>query len=542
MRIGIGQINTVPGDIEGNGKKMEEYMREGRDCDVVVFPELSLPGYIPKDIILRRYFVEEQLERLERMVKKTGKATVIGGYIEKGERKHANVYDLSSVRYRKDEVFYNAAFLARDGELVGKYFKKHLPSFDVYNEERYFTPGEEKGVFEVKGKKIGVNICEDIWYDEGPVDEQASLGAELIINISASPFYRGKPGIRRRLVSKRARENKTFILYVNLVGGWDEIVFDGGSFACDPDGDIVFLAPSFKEGLFVWDMEKKERIEVKEGGYREVKDAIVLGIRDYVRKNGFRGVVLGLSGGIDSAVVACLAVEALEKENVLAIFMPGDFTSPESREDAYEIAQRLGIKLIEVPISQIYHEFLSLIEKSFPLDTLSKENLQARIRGNILMAYANKERLLVLATGNKSEISIGYNTLYGDTVGAMAPLGDLYKNEVYEIARILNEKREIIPERVFKKPPSAELRKDQRDEDDIPPYAMLDPVLYHLIEENMSVEEIVGKGYPRDVVEEILRRYYIAEYKRKQIPFVIKVSSKAFGSGRRVPITHRYRK
>ena len=379
-------------------------------------------------------------------------------------------------------------------------------------------------------------MCEDLWVDDGPTETQASLGADLVVNISASPFFVGKGAIRRELVARRARENGVSVLYVNLVGGQDELVFDGGSLLAGPEGELLFQAPYFAEALFVLDLERLRPIpHPTDDPLRLVREAIVLGIRDYVRKNGFSHVFLGLSGGIDSALVACLAVEALGPERVTGVSLPSPITAAENREDAREVGRRLGIDVREIPIASI----LAAYQEAIPsLSGVPVENVQARVRATLLMALANEGDALVLVTGNKSEIAVGYNTLYGDTAGALAPIADLYKTEVYALARSLGGR---IPERVLKKAPTAELRPGQRDEDDLPPYSVLDPLLRELVETNASREELVAHGFSEAVVADVLSRYYRSEYKRRQFPPGIKVSPKAFGSGRRVPLTHGYR-
>jgi len=376
-----------------------------------------------------------------------------------------------------------------------------------------------------------------LWVNDGPTDAQASLGAEWIINISASPFFVGKREIRRRLAARRARENGITLIYVNLVGGQDDLIFDGGSFITGPDGDLVYQAPSFVEGLFIVDTEKTSPVSApKEDNIATARRAIVLGIRDYVRKNSFSRVIIGISGGIDSALVAALAVEALGRDAVSGVFLPSDISSQESRDDAHTLARSIGIDIIDIPISQVVSASHAALQQG--ITGLAAENLQARVRGMLLMALANEHNALILTTGNKSEIAVGYNTLYGDTVGALAPIADLYKTQVWAMARRMDG---LIPQPIIDKPPTAELRPDQKDEDDLPPYPVLDAILEQLIEKNASGDDLVTRGFPVATVDDVLARYYRSEYKRSQLPPAIKVSPKAFGSGRRVPITHRYR-
>ncbi len=540
MRLGIVQLNPHVGDIDYNLERIISYIAGARDfgCDLVVFPELSLCGYFPFDLLWRHGFADRMESALAEVVRNSeGIGVIVGGISAARVRGGANLTDPSSLADGAGIDLFNSAFLISDGRLIGEERKLHLPTFDVYFEKRYFTPGEGAQVFELHGERIGINICEDLWVEDGPTDTQASLGAEVVVNVSASPFFVGKGELRRRLAARRARENGVTLVYVNRVGGQDEIVYDGGSFVVSPEGRLLFQAPYFTEDLYTVDLEGLRPIRPpREEGIELIRRAIVLGIRDYVRKNGFSHVIIGLSGGIDSALVAALAVEALGREAVTAVFLPSEITSPESREDALETARRLGIELLEVPIAGM----VDAAEGALPQrpSGLAGENLQARARGTLLMTIANERNALVLATGNKSEIAVGYNTLYGDTVGAIAPIGDLLKTDVYRLAARFGD---LIPARVLEKPPTAELRPGQRDEDDLPPYSLLDQVLKGLIEENASREELVAQGFPEKTVDEIIARYYRSEYKRNQLPLVIKVSPKAFGIGRRFPITHRYR-
>lgn len=541
MRLGIVQLNPHVGDIDCNLERTLTYIARARDsgCDLVVFPELSLCGYFPFDLLWRHGFSARMEDALAEVVRNSeGIGVIVGGISAARVRGGANLTDPSSLADGAGIDLFNSAFLISDGKLIGEERKLHLPTFDVYFEKRYFTQGEGAQVFELHGERIGINICEDLWVENGPTDTQASLGAEVVVNVSASPFFVGKGELRRRLAARRARENGVTLVYVNRVGGQDEIVYDGGSFIVSPEGRLLFQAPYFAEDLYTVDLEGLRPIRSpREEGIELIRRAIVLGIKDYVRKNGFSHVILGLSGGIDSALVAALAVEALGKEAVTAVFLPSEITSPESREDALETARRLGIELLEVPISGM----VDAAEGALPQrpSGLAGENLQARARGTLLMTIANERNALVLATGNKSEIAVGYNTLYGDTVGAIAPIGDILKTDVYRLAARFGD---LIPARVKEKPPTAELRPGQRDEDDLPPYSLLDQVLKGLIEENASRDELIAQGFPERTVDEIIARYYRSEYKRNQLPLVIKVSPKAFGIGRRFPITHRYRK
>jgi len=540
MRLALVQLNPHVGAIDSNLRTILAYIDEARaaGCDLIVFPELSLCGYPPLDLLWRKGFVVHVKEALDQIAHASqGIGVIVGAVSSRPRRGAANLTDPSSLSDGANWELTNGAFLFVDGSLVGEEAKLALPSFDVYNDKRYFTPGPGAQVFTFRGIKLGINVCEDLWVNDGPTEAQASLGAEWVINVSASPFFRGKGTIRRRMASQRARENGIFLVYVNRIGGQDELVYDGGSFITAPDGKLLYQAPAFSEGLYIVDTDSLAPISSPyEDGIEAVRQAIVLGISDYLRKNGFSRVIIGLSGGIDSAVVASLGVEALGKENVTGVFLPSEITSQQSRQDAAELAQRLGINLLEVPIVAMVDAY----HRALPQEPtgLTAENLQARVRGAVLMALANAHHALVLATGNKSEIAVGYNALYGDTVGALAPIADLYKSDVYRLAETMGE---AIPQRIKEKAPTAELRPGQRDEDDLPPYSLLDPILKELIEQSASREELISHGYPASVVDDVLSRYYRNEYKRRQFPLGIKVSPKAFGIGRRMPITHGYR-
>ncbi len=540
MRVGIGQMNAHVGAIERNTETVLAMMGEAAaaGCDVVVFPELAVPGYSPLDLLWRPGFVSACEEAVAAIAKRAGAATVLVGSVT-AEPSHTagNRSDPSSTCDGAGTDLRNVAHVLRDGREIGRAAKIHLPTYDIYNEKRYFTAGEGVETFDVGGIPSGVNLCEDLWIDDGPTDLAASLGARIIFNLSASPFYVGKPEIRRRLVRRRAQESSASIVYVNLVGGQDDIVFDGGSFAANESGDVVFAAPRFQAGLYVADLPGNPiRAHVEDPG-QELRAALVLGIRDYVRKNGFQSCLLGLSGGVDSAVVACLAAEAVGPENVLAVYMPSRFSAAKSGEDALAVARALGLRYQEIPIADLHERF----RRALPHGAagLVDENLQPRIRGLLLMALSNQDGGLVLCPGNKSEIAMGYNTLYGDTVGALAPIADLYKDDVYRVAATY---RDAIPRRVIERAPTAELRANQKDEDDLPPYAELDPALRALIEGNASRDGLLGAGFPAPLVDEVLRRYFLHEHKRRQLPPGIKVTPKAFGGGRRMPITNAYRK
>jgi len=540
MRVGIGQINSHVGAIARNRDRILACVREARDrrCDLVVFPELAVCGYSPLDSIWRPGYVAACEEAVDDVrAASDGIAVIVGSVTARPKREAVNRYDLAALADDAETELSDVAVLIEDGRIVGQAAKTHLPLYDVYDEGRYFVPGPGAEVCPLRSTSLGINVCEDLWVDGGPTEIQANLGAEWIVNVSASPFYAGKRAIRHRLVRQRASENGVGIVYVNLVGGQDGIVFDGASFVVDAAGRPRFQAPSFEEGLFVCDLSDARPISTKEpDDLDQLRSALVLGIRDYVFKNGFASAIVGLSGGIDSSLVTALAAEALGPERVAAVYLPSEFSSQESRSDARELARRLSIELLEIPVEEI-HDALREALPERPTG-LVDENLQPRIRATIWMALANQRNALVLCTGNKSEIAVGYNTLYGDTTGALAPIADVYKTDVYRLAEAF---RQVIPARVLAKPPAAELRANHRDEDDLPPYAVLDPLLREIIEGNRSRTGLVGMGFDAALVDRILARYYTSEFKRRQLPPGIKVSPKAFGVGRRMPITNAYR-
>jgi len=540
MRVGIGQINSSIGAIEANADAIIERIGEARaaGCDLVVFPEMAVPGYAPLDLIWRPGFVDACEATVDRIRASSGGIGVlVGSIIAKPRQEAINRFDLSSLSDGAQVDLFNVAVLIDDANVLARAAKMHLPCYDVYDEKRYLEPSPGIEVTAFRGLTLGLNVCEDLWVSEGPTELQASLGADWIVNLSASPFYVGKPAIRRRLVSRRARENGVGIVYVNRIGGQDDVVYDGGSMVADAEGRFLFQAPHFGEGLYVVDLDHAPPVpESIDDDVAQIRAALTLGIRDYVRKSGFSSVLLGLSGGIDSALVCTLAAEALGPEAVTAVYLPSRFSSDASGEDARALAERLGVEYLEISIDEVHRALRgALPEKA---EGLVDENLQPRARGALLMAIANARGALVLCPGNKAEIALGYNTLYGDTVGALAPISDLYKSDVYRLARSFGDR---IPARILDKPPSAELRPDQRDDDDMPPYALLDPILRELIERNASRAQLIDRGFDEAAVDEALRRYYTSEYKRQQLPPGIKVTPKAFGIGRRVPITHSYR-
>jgi len=567
VRIALSQINPVVGDLSGNCEKIISCIKAARanNAEIVVFPELAITGYPPEDLLLKPQFIDDNLDALERITKVSTDIIVIVGFVD------------------RDDGLFNSAAVIYEERLIDVYHKRHLPNYGVFDEYRYFKPGKRFPVYSINDCRFGVNICEDIWHEDGPALIQAFNGAGLIININASPYHIKKISIREEVVRKRIEECGGIpIVYVNMVGGQDEIVFDGGSFAIDGNGDVIARAGQFKEEIVYVDIDAKKRgeniAEAKkilcedesiahicipykirreprisierqiEGvmlGMEEVYNALLLGTRDYVNKNGFKGVVIGMSGGIDSSLVATIAVDAIGKENVHGIFMPSRYTSKDSYEDVEAISRNIGISLITIPIDNIFDVYLKTLSDYFKgtPEGITEENIQARIRGNILMAFSNKFGWLVLTTGNKSEMSVGYATLYGDMAGGFAVIKDVPKTMVYELCKWRNEKekKELIPSRIMWKEPSAELKPDQRDTDTLPPYPVLDPVLKAYIEEDRSFKEILMMGCDVACAQKVISMIDHSEYKRRQAPPGIKITQRAFGKDRRFPITNRYR-
>jgi NAD+ synthase (glutamine-hydrolysing) len=521
MRIAIAQINPLLGDIEKNRRMIELYSARAiaDGAELIIFPELSLCGPCPLSLLQRTGFVARVQKAVQKIAAATKRIGVIIGGIGTGPGGEDG--------YR----CYNSAFLIEGGRVIGEARKVKSQGEDG-REWEYFTPGQGVEVFEFRGRKIGITLGDEGLLDTSPIDTLASLGAGLVINITAAPFYRGSPDNRRQLGEKKAKDNGIDLIYTNLVGAQDGLVYAGGSFVTGPDGKPIFQAPCFKEGLFLVDLEKPAPTPSSVAPIDLLRGAITLGIHDYVQKSGFPRVIIGLSGGIDSAVVVVLAVTALGPDAVTALFMPSKITSGESSLATRELASRLSIELLEIPIDEVVATYEHSLTQ--PLSGLTTENLQARIRGTFLMTLANERNALVLAPGNKSEIAVGYNTLYGDTVGALAPIADLYKTEVLRLAEAMGE---TIPRNIKTRPPSAELRPDQRDEDDLPPYSLLDEILHEIIEENSSREGLIEKGFPKQVVDDVLSRYYRSEYKRRQLPPAIKLSR----NGPKLPIIHAYR-
>lgn len=547
MRVALGQINTTVGDLTGNTARMILAAREAaaRQADLVVFPELSVTGYPPRDLVEKTSFVQRSEEQVGRLAAATAglNLAVICGYVA-----------ASSSPSGKRAA--NCAALLKGGELVFKQTKMLLPTYDVFDEGRYFVPGEQQSVFALDGRRIALTICEDAWNDKqywerplyarDPVQELANAGGQALISINASPYHMGKRALRRDIFHRTARHHSIPAVYVNQVGGNDQLVFDGSSFAMDAGGNVIASAASFSEDLIICDLDEGsgDRRENLADECEAVYDALVLGTRDYVQKCGFRRVLLGLSGGIDSSLTAAIAADALGPENVFGISMPGPYSSQGSRDDARALAEALGIGYDVAPIGSAYEAFLSTLDPLFkgaPRD-VTEENLQARLRGVTLMALSNKWCALVLTTGNKSELAVGYCTLYGDMCGGLAVISDVPKTLVYRLSRVANRRHPgAIPESVFEKPPSAELRPEQKDSDSLPPYEVLDPILRAYIEEYMPPAEIAREqGVPVELVKEIVNKVDRNEYKRQQAAPGLKVTTKAFGIGRRFPIAQKY--
>jgi NAD+ synthase (glutamine-hydrolysing) len=573
LRIGLCQINTLLGDIEGNTKKILDYIDRGKKlgADLLAFPEMAVTGYPPEDLLFMPKFIEANLRAIKEIARATTSITAIVGFVD------------------KNEDILNSAAVLHDGNLIDVYSKTYLPNYGVFDENRYFQPGKENFVFSLNATPIGPSICEDLWYPGDPIRTQTLQGgAELIVNISSSPYHAGKTAFRERMISTRASDNAAIVAYCNLVGGQDELVFDGGSLIVDQKGELIARGKQFEEDFVLADLEmdavfrmrlhdpriRREREIHEEKSLRklslpgpvrpmedrtalphrevepldrlqEIYSALVLGTRDYTRKNSFRTVLIGLSGGIDSALTAAIAADALGKEGVVGVSMPSQFSSRGSIEDARLLAENLDIRIFTIPITDIFQVFLKTITPFFEglNPDVTEENLQARIRGNILMALSNKFGWLVLTTGNKSEVSVGYCTLYGDTAGGFAVLKDVPKTLVYELAKFKNERegKEIIPRDVLLKPPSAELRPNQKDEDSLPPYPVLDPILRAYVEEDMGLEDIAKMGFDERLIREVIQMVDRNEYKRRQSPPGIKITHRAFGKDRRLPVTNKYR-
>jgi NAD+ synthase (glutamine-hydrolysing) len=531
-RIALGQLNLTVGDLAGNVEKMSASAAEAAAAGVelICFPELSVTGYPPEDLVLRPEFVRDNLAALDELAAKTADACpVIAGFVD-----------------RSDRGLHNASAFLAGGEVRARYHKIVLPNYGVFDEQRYFVPGERTEQVSVGGISVGLSVCEDAWRPGRPFSDYR--GVPLVANINGSPYHRRKLDERLGVLRDRAGEFGGWIAYVNAVGGQDELVFDGGSVVMGPDGEIACRAPLFEEELLIVDVDDEVARSEQDAVWPEppasIYRALVLGLRDYVRKNGFDDVVIGLSGGIDSAFVAVLAADALGADAVRALAMPSPYSSPESVEDAADVASRLGIRLDVPRIDDVFDAYRSALRPLFEArpEDVTEENLQARIRGNLLMAISNKFGSLVLATGNKSEYAVGFATLYGDMAGGFAPIKDVPKTLVYELSRWRNGEGpgEPIPEPVLTKAPSAELRPDQKDSDSLPPYDELDPIVEAYVEEDLAIDEIVALGHERATVDRVIRMIDRAEYKRRQAAPGIKITPKAFGRDRRMPITNRY--
>jgi NAD+ synthase (glutamine-hydrolysing) len=572
LRIAMAQINTTVGDFDGNVKKILGAVDTARSAgaDIVTLPELAVCGYPPEDLLFKPQFIQANLDSLQKIAESAKGITVITGFVD------------------ADGDIYNAAAVLHSGKVSGVYHKIYLPNYGVFDENRYFRAGADCPVFIIGGVAVGITICEDIWYEAGPATVQANAGAEVIINISASPYHAGKGAAREKMIATRASDTVAIFAYNNAVGGQDELVFDGHSVIMDEKGILIARGKQFEEDLIIADLDvesvfrerlhdprqRKEtllaeqkqwqqtRIIVSKAPFSihksqlkkqpdvldlpaEVYRALVLGTRDYVLKNGFKKVVIGLSGGIDSTIVATIAVDALGSENVVGVSMPSRFSSEGSKADAIKLAKNLKIQLLTIPIENVYKAYLKTLSQPFDgtqTDT-TEENIQARIRGNLLMAISNKFGWLVLTTGNKSEYATGYTTLYGDMAGGFAVLKDVPKTLIYKISLYRNQvaRRELIPKSIFVKPPSAELRPDQKDTDSLPPYETLDPILTAYVEDDKSVEQIIALGFDKTDVQKTAKLVDSSEYKRRQAPPGIKITPRAFGRDRRLPITNRFK-
>jgi len=571
IRIALAQINTIVGDITGNSKKIISYIKKAQEekADIVVFPEMAITGYPPEDLLLKPQFIKDNLEAISDIANFVEDIIAIVGFVD------------------RDTDIYNAAAIIYNHNIVDVYHKIFLPNYGVFDEMRYFQSGSKIPVYKIGNIMVGINICEDIWYPNGPHRLQTLAGAEIIININASPYHIGKPFHRERMLSTRASDSISILCYINMVGGQDELVFDGCSMIFDEKGSLLYIGNQFKEDFILFDLnieavfmkrlhDPKRRQEIQRTQtefvnyisidktiktkktkmlkkkkrlleeIEEVYSALVLGTKDYVDKNGFSAVLIGLSGGIDSSLVATIATDALGKHRVNAVFMPSPYTSKESKEDAIILAENLGITLFTIPIDKIFQAYIDTLKKYFAdkKTDVTEENIQARIRGNILMALSNKFGWLVLTTGNKSEMSVGYATLYGDMAGGFAVIKDVPKTMVYKLAKWRNEKegKFLIPKRILLKEPSAELKPQQKDTDTLPPYEMLDPILKAYIEEDRSFTEILEfNSCDIECTKKVINMIDKSEYKRRQSPPGIKITNRAFGRDRRFPITNKYK-
>jgi NAD+ synthase (glutamine-hydrolysing) len=571
LRIALAQINVTVGDLEGNKQKVLDHLDRARalGVDLIAFPELVITGYPPEDLLFKPAFIEANVKCLHEIVVESQGLAAIVGFVD-----------------ARDDL-YNAAAVIHDGTLAGVYHKHYLPNYSVFDEDRYFQAGQTSSVFVIRGAAVGVSICEDIWHPTGPPQVQAMEGdAQVLVNISASPYHAGKGRSRERMLATRAADNVAIVAFCNLVGGQDELVFDGHSVVFNERGELVCRGRQFEEDLIVADLEledvfrqrlrdprrrkarqepesswttkvllsekegqgEKPSLPERKGVERldplaEIYQALSLGTRDYVRKNGFQKVVVGLSGGIDSSLVAAIAADALGAENVTGVSMPSRYSSEASWADAQRLADNLGTDFTTIPIDDIFQVYLDILAQVFAgrEPDVTEENIQARIRGNILMALSNKFGWLVLTTGNKSEMGVGYATLYGDMAGGFAVIKDVPKTLVYDLAHYRNSLGPVIPQRVLERPPSAELRPDQRDADSLPPYEVLDPLLHAYVEEDRELPEIVAMGFDEATVKRVMTMVDRSEYKRRQSPPGVRITLRAFGKDRRLPITNKFR-
>jgi NAD+ synthetase len=540
MKIGFAQINTIVGDLRGNCEKIilaYDRLAAG-GADLVLTPELSVCGYPPQDLVFKSRFVPENVEIVEQLHARVGRAALLVGFVDRNEG--------------GGKPFYNAAALLQVGQPIRKTYKSLLPTYDVFDEERYFQPASRVQPMAICGKQVGVTICEDIWterylprrlYDVEPTRTLVEQGAEVIVNLSASPFSLHKPVVRYEMISELARAYRRPICYCNLIGGNDQLVFDGNSIAVNSTGELIAQLPAFREAEAIVDTEvaalsKFEAMETPE----DLFSALSLGLRDYLQKCNFKSAVLGLSGGIDSAVVAVIAVDALGPANVTGVLMPSQYSSAGSIEDATALAKNLGIKCLQIPITETFETFKNQFREIFAAlpEDVTEENMQPRLRAMTLMALSNKFGHLLLTTGNKSELAVGYCTIYGDMAGGLAVISDVPKTMIYELARWINRKHEIIPRSTIEKPPSAELKPNQKDQDTLPPYEILDEILRLYVEENLSARDIIEHGFDDKTVRWVQRRVDLNEYKREQAAPGLKVTSRAFGLGRRMPIAQKY--
>lgn len=570
LRVALAQLNFTVGDISGNSKKIIANIADARDkgADIVVFPELAITGYPPEDLLLKQGFLDDNLAALDQIALSTEGITAIVGFVDVG----------------KD--IYNSAAIIHDGKVVGIQHKFFLPNYGVFDEDRYFQAGTKISTYTLGNVTFGVEVCEDVWYANGPHAAEALLGgAQLIIDINSSPYYAKKWRFREMMLGTRAVDNTCSIVYLNAVGGQDELIFDGQSMVISPSGDVLFRAKAFEEQLAIVDIDlspiwhkrlvdpRRRKMKLKSAGsleipeivleskqscekstpetqsaeppneLEEIYEALVLGTRDYVNKNGFKEVILGLSGGIDSALLAAIAHDALGADRVRVIIMPSEYSSNETQSDAEIMAQELGIRYDRIAISDVFNSYKQTLAEVFKgtQSDIAEENLQARIRGNFLMALSNKFNLLVLTTGNKSELACGYSTLYGDMAGGFAVIKDVPKTLVFKLARYRNTIKHIIPDSIIERAPSAELKPDQTDQDTLPPYEILDPIIEAYVEDDHSIKEIVAMGFDEETVRRVVRMIDRNEYKRRQAAPGIKITPKAFGRDRRLPITNRYR-